>query len=339
MQLVSILVIFAEFCILTHLVSSMSLSIQLDRLRKVGMHPKDLPDHEELPRASVLVPLFRQGDTLRVLLTQRPLHLKSHPGEVCFPGGRQDPDDECNDVETALREAWEEVGLERTNIQPLCRLATVESKGGLCVTPIVGLLEPPEVVHQLKVSKDEVESVFSVPIEYFLERNGNLADKFDVPWSGGIFTLRTYFYLDQQHQKNFKIFGLTAHVIHQVACVANDENLVKTLDNAKAPVTDKSGQMEGSLWLWEGKYWREQYCVLAGGMLHQYSSKEQADSKSNAAVKKNRMPLVDVKVTKLPDDDENKYVFNLSVLDGRVEWKVAAASGDLCEKWMQALLN
>jgi coenzyme A diphosphatase NUDT7 len=177
------LVIFAEFCILAHLVTSMSLSIQLDRLRNVGMHPKELPDHEDLPRASVLVPLFRQDDTLCVLLTQRPLHLNSHP-EKFVSLGRQDPDDECNDVETALREAWEEVGLERANIQALCRLTTVESKGGLCVTPIVGLLEPPEVVHQLKVSKDEVESVFTVPIDFFLERSGNLADKFDVPWSG-----------------------------------------------------------------------------------------------------------------------------------------------------------
>jgi peroxisomal coenzyme A diphosphatase NUDT7 len=330
------LVLFAEFLIFAHLVTSMSLSVQLDRLRKVGMQAKDLSGHEDLPRASVLVPLFRQHETLCVLLTQRPLHLNSHPGEVCFPGGRQDPDDESNDVETALREAWEEVGLERASIQPICRLATVESKGGLCVTPIVGLLEPPEVVHQLKVSKDEVEAVFTVPIEFFLESSGNLADKFDVPWSGGMFTFRTYFYPDQ-HQKSFKIFGLTAHVIHQVACVAIDESVDKGLSNAMAPVIDKSVRMEGSLWLWEGKYWREQYCVLTGGMLHQYSSKEQADGKSATAVKKNRMPLVDVKVTKLPDDEESKFVLNVSVLDGRIIWKVAAASGDLCEQWIKAL--
>jgi len=318
--------------------SSSGLSSEISRLRKVGMQPRDLEHHKGLPRASVLVPLFRKTDDnnkLHVLLTQRPLHLKSHPGEVCFPGGRQDPEDEADDVETALREAWEEVGLERTSIESICRLTTVESKGGLCVTPIVALLDPPDVINQLKVSKDEVEAVFTVPIEFFLERNGNLADKFDVPWSSGIFTLRTYFYQDER-EKEFKIWGLTAHVIHQVACLAIDGSLDGIAKDA-APLVEKSVRMEGSLWLWQGKYWSKQYCVLTKGMLHQYSSKEQADRKSATAVKKNRLPLSDVKITKLENEEEHKFGFNISVLDRRIEWRVAAESDKLRDRWMNAL--
>jgi coenzyme A diphosphatase NUDT7 len=222
MQWVCRILVFTELFLLANSMSSAS--SEIIRLRNFGMQQRDLESHKGLRRASVLVPLFRKDDDkLHVLLTQRPLHMKAHPGEVCFPGGKQDPEDEADDVETALREAWEEVGLERASIESICRLATVESKGGLCVTPIVALLEPPDS-KQLKVCKDEVEAVLTVPIEFFLERSGNLADKCDVPWSRGMFTVRTYFYQDEE-DKEFKISGLTAYVLHQVACLAIDGSL------------------------------------------------------------------------------------------------------------------
>ena len=78
-------------------------------LAGVGLSNKDRPQHSSLPRASVLVPLFFDeadgtDDQPRLLLTQRPMRLSSHPGEVCFPGGRQEPSDDGDDVTTALRE-------------------------------------------------------------------------------------------------------------------------------------------------------------------------------------------------------------------------------------------
>ena len=96
--------------------------------------------------------------------------------------------------------------------------------------------------------------------------------------------------------------------------------------------------MEGKLWIWtEGKFWHLKYCVSSDEMLHQYSSKGEADSKSGTAMKKNRLPLSSVKVAKLDSHQENKYAFNVSVLDGRIEWQMAAASDDLREKWIKAL--
>ena len=336
---------------------STSSSSQISRLKTVsGMQPKDWADHKTLPRASVLVPLFHSkrnnitNDSLSVLLTQRPLHLSSHPGEVCFPGGKQDPEDNHNDVETALREAWEEVGLDRDGIQLLCRLATVESRGGLCVTPIVGLMEHDSAIEQVLYERqfpnDEVEAVFTVPIEFFLESSGNLADKFHVPWSGGgTFAFRTYNYSYEHHQDpkrktTYKIFGLTAHVLHQVACLAVHGRLNEEAEAAAPPpllMDNTTVRMEGSLWVWGGKFWREQYCVLIGGMLHQYASQEQAESKSSTAVKKNRLPLSDVEVKILDDVDRSKRVFAISVLDGRIEWKLAAASDDLRDRWINAV--
>ncbi|KAI2501235.1 hypothetical protein MHU86_13251 [Fragilaria crotonensis] len=300
-----------------------SSSSQIGRLKSLsGMQPKDCADHKGLPRASVLVPLFHSKrdnkinnnnnnitcDCLSVLLTQRPLHLKSHPGEVCFPGGKQDPEDHGDDVETALREAWEEVGLNRNVIQLLCRLATVESRGvwqfgGQVSCSVVG---------------------------------------------GGIFAFRTYYYqyenpFDKTQTKTFKIFGLTAHVLHQVACLAVYGSLNEETEGVTAPtplpqLMDRQKLcMEGSLWVWGGKCWREQYFVLMGGMLHQYASQEQANSKSSTAVKKNRLPLSDVQMTGIDDDDYSKRAFSISVLNGRIEWKLAAASDELRDRWINAL--
>lgn len=326
---------------LVYPITSMSIT-EIGRLKTVGMQVRDLAVHKEMPRASVLVPLVVREEKLHVLLTQRPLHLKSHPGEVCFPGGRQDPEDEGNDVETALREAHEEVGLERSCIQPLCRLVTIESRGGLCVTPVVALLEPPDIVDQLQVSKDEVAAAFTVPLDYFLEQNGNLVEKYDVPWSGGTFTLRTYNY-SEDDDTTYKVWGLTAHIIHQVARIAIEESNEGTIVDDSSATTDESTEtvLEGSLWLWNDKYWSENYYVLGDSMLHQYSSKEQADRKSSSATKKNRLPLPGAQATKVDTEEAHRFGFEICVLGcvlgGRIKLRLAAASEEVRDKWMAAL--
>ena len=127
----------------------------LDRLRSVGLEKKDLPRHRDLKRASVLVALFERETTvgdasdttesqsnLHVLFTQRPTKMSSHGGEVCFPGGRQDEEDNNDDIITATREAYEEVGLHPKYVDAIGRMETVESKHSLCVTPIIGLIRP-----------------------------------------------------------------------------------------------------------------------------------------------------------------------------------------------------
>jgi 8-oxo-dGTP pyrophosphatase MutT (NUDIX family) len=93
--------------------------------------------------AAVLVPLFLGADgTPRVVLTRRREDLRRHPGEISFPGGRQDPED-ANLCATALREAEEEIGLAPDGVeligalQPTPTIAT-----GYAVYPFVGLIEP-----------------------------------------------------------------------------------------------------------------------------------------------------------------------------------------------------
>ena len=329
-QLVSMVIPLDKLSVVLLLKSVLSMTTlaEIDRLKAFGLHHKDLKEHKDLRRASVLVPLFLEGDALlRVLLTQRPLHLKSHPGEVAFPGGKQDPEDKEDDIETALREAWEEVGLAREYIQPICRLSTIESRNGLCVTPIVGLVEPASAMDQLQISKDEVEEAFTVPLDYFLDQNGNLSDQFDVPWSGGIFTVRTYYYVSES-EKRFKIWGLTAHILHQVASLA--------FENA-ASSSCATVCMEGKLWIWDSvkEFWSEKYYIIEDGMLHQYSSQQEATRKNATATKKNRLPLTGARAV-VVNQEGDRHVFEISALEGRIRWRLAAASPQLRDRWMAA---
>jgi peroxisomal coenzyme A diphosphatase NUDT7 len=214
-----------------HLASD-SVEVAIHRLKSVNMVPKDQEQHLPLPRASVLVPLFLKSSQesndndnstngqLHLLLTKRPDSMRSHSGDVCFPGGKQDPDDLNDDVKTALRETKEEVGIDASNIVPLCRLKTLESYTGLCVTPVVALLISEEILDlsRLNLSESEVEAAFSVPLDYFLDET-NLSSKHEIEWRGGTFEMRTYEYASECG-RTFRIWGLTAHIAHQVATIA-----------------------------------------------------------------------------------------------------------------------
>mmetsp|Transcript_22234 Transcript_22234/g.29608 ORF Transcript_22234/g.29608 Transcript_22234/m.29608 type:complete len:282 (+) Transcript_22234:20-865(+) len=194
----------------------------ITKLRNIGLHPKETPHHTTLPRASILIPIFARNNNIPyILLTQRPQTLSSHPGDVCFPGGRQDPMDNQNDITTALRETLEEVGIQPQHLTPLCRLATIESKNGLCVTPIVALVTPSrqaEPSHLTEISKKEVDAAFAVPLEYFLKEECD--ENYEVEWRGEKFIMRYYYFEEEEmYKRTFKIWGLTAHVAHQVATI------------------------------------------------------------------------------------------------------------------------
>ena len=115
--------------------------------------------------AAVLIPVIAQAQGLTVLFTQRTQHLKSHSGQVSFPGGRAEPGDASAEF-TALREAQEEIGLALERVEILGRLPEYHTRTGFRVTPIIGLIQPP-----LELTPDprEVESVFEVPLSFLLD--------------------------------------------------------------------------------------------------------------------------------------------------------------------------
>ena len=115
--------------------------------------------------AAVLIPVIAHPGELSVLFTQRTTHLKSHAGQVSFPGGRAEPGDASAEF-TALREAGEEIGLAAERVEVLARLPDYRTRTGFRVTPVIGLVTPP-----LELAPDprEVAEVFEVPLAFLLD--------------------------------------------------------------------------------------------------------------------------------------------------------------------------
>lgn len=119
----------------------------------------------ELTRAAVLVPVVVRPDALSVLLTRRTEHLHHHPGQISFPGGREEADDLSPEM-TALRETREEIGLGDQSIELLGRLPLYRTGTGFEVTPVVGLVHPP---FALTLDSFEVAEAFEVPLDFVLD--------------------------------------------------------------------------------------------------------------------------------------------------------------------------
>jgi len=117
------------------------------------------------PEAAVLIVILEGGDQPELLLTKRAGHLKLHPGEAAFPGGKQDPEDESL-LMTALREAEEEVDLPRRCFECLGSLDQRVTRTDIKVTPFVGLI--PHTI-QLAANLDELDCIYTVPLSFFLD--------------------------------------------------------------------------------------------------------------------------------------------------------------------------
>ncbi len=150
--------------------------------------------------AAVLIPLIAH-DTPTVLLTQRASHLPHHAGQVCFPGGRVDERD-GDAVATALREAWEEIGLASERVEIVGRRPDYVIGTGFRVTPIVGVIQPP--LH-LTPDAREVDAIFEVPLEIALNPlNYQAKERW---WRGE----RRIFY--EMNYQGYLIWGATAAML------------------------------------------------------------------------------------------------------------------------------
>jgi 8-oxo-dGTP pyrophosphatase MutT (NUDIX family) len=127
--------------------------------------------------AAVLVPVVPR-DTLTVLFTVRTAHLASHGGQISFPGGKIDKTDR-DALDTALREAHEEIGLDRACVEPLGFLDCYRTGTGYCVQPVVGLVQPG---FTLALNAGEVEEVFEVPLSFLM--NSANHQRHARPWRG-----------------------------------------------------------------------------------------------------------------------------------------------------------
>lgn len=116
-------------------------------------------------RAAVMVPLVERPEGLTVLLTQRASHLKNHPGQISFPGGRIEPHD-AGPWEAAVRETHEEIGLEPGFASLAGFLHDHMVLTGYLITPAVAFVSPG---FTLELDVTEVDDVFEVPLEFVLD--------------------------------------------------------------------------------------------------------------------------------------------------------------------------
>lgn len=164
-----------------------------DRLR----HYRPSPDRVD---AAVLVPVTDEA-TPHIILTRRASHMSSHAGEVAFPGGKCDSTD-ASIIATALRESREEIGLPEESVEVIGGLDAFTSKVGLRVQPIIGMV-PSDLI--LLPNPGEIESIFRVPVEFFLTEKVSYTHRFR--FMGNEVTVPSFNYGD------YVIWGLTAFMI------------------------------------------------------------------------------------------------------------------------------
>ena len=170
-----------------------ALDIEIEDERYLG----DTVQHRA---AAVLIPITDRAEP-GVILTQRPTWLRSHAGQVAFPGGKVDESDE-NSIFAALREAEEELNIPPARVEVIGVADTYYSGSGYSIAPVIGII-PPDL--EIQPNPQEVEDWFEVPLAFLLDPANSI--KKETNWNG---QQRSYY--DMQWGER-RIWGVTAGII------------------------------------------------------------------------------------------------------------------------------
>jgi len=185
-------------------------------VRRIQSH-KPTTIEADFPEAGILVPVTRNAENPKIILTRRAEHLNTHKGQVAFPGGKFDQEDGCL-LNTALRECHEEVGLAAHQVEVIGQLSQVISLHGIRVTPYVGLVD--EGV-ELTPNLNELDSIFQVPVSFFRQAQPKRRDR--MTFRDMALSVPSY---DYQYQgENYEIWGLSSIVLMELMNVAFDLNI------------------------------------------------------------------------------------------------------------------
>lgn len=206
----------------------MFVSIKTDKYKEISMQEKfvtrqpKIIGEGKLRHYSVLAPIIDAPEGSYLLFEKRSDKLNRQPGEICFPGGKLEPEESFE--ECAIRETMEELLIERNQIQILGPGDIFVSPFNIIVHPYIGSIKQYKDTYSL----DEVADVIKVPLDYFQDNqpdqygsiiSNQLADNFpydwipggeNYPWAKGNYDILFYRYGEHM------IWGMTAHIVRSV---------------------------------------------------------------------------------------------------------------------------
>ncbi|PMO52444.1 MULTISPECIES: CoA pyrophosphatase [Vibrio] len=154
--------------------------------------------------AAVLIGFVERKEGMQVILTKRAEHLRHHPGQISFPGGKYETEDHTL-VNTALREAEEEIGIHEKHIKVFGQLPKLPTISQFNVTPFLAFISPD---YTTQIDPNEVASVFEVPANHILNPEKLYSSKFNLRnTSHRVFAI--------PYQQHF-IWGMTAQIIESM---------------------------------------------------------------------------------------------------------------------------
>lgn len=190
-------------------------------ITKLTSHTPKILGSDKFSKYSVMVPLIEKENEIHVLLEVRSLELRRQPGEICFPGGRIDPED-IDEKDAAIRETVEELGINKQHISDVNPLDYMISPFGMIIYPFVGYINNPKTIVP---NPSEVGEIFTVPLSFFINNEPEIYHiefkaepeekfPFDLIVGGENYNWRTrgieeYFY----RYEGKVIWGLTAKIL------------------------------------------------------------------------------------------------------------------------------
>ncbi|QHJ69814.1 NUDIX hydrolase [Planococcus halotolerans] len=177
--------------------------------------------NKDFSKFAILLPMIEKDGEVHILFEVRSHQMRSQPGDICFPGGRIDKQDD-SEKDTAIRETMEELGIERQQISDVFPLDYIVSPFGMIVYSFAGIIDPDV---EFRPNPPEVDSLFTVPLSFFLEKDPKVyrvnfdiqpeeSFPYDLIAGGENYNWRTrqvdeYFYIYEDKV----IWGLTAKIL------------------------------------------------------------------------------------------------------------------------------
>ena len=158
---------------------------------------------EDLRASAVLIPLFHKQGQYHVLFTERSEEVDFHKGQVCFPGGRRELSDSSL-LQTAIREAEEEIGLRANDVEILGELDDmITLTSNYVISPFVAFIPHP---YSFRADSREIKEIFPVPLSFLMDETNFKQDSYEYEYEGHI------------------IWGATARILKQFIDLLKSES-------------------------------------------------------------------------------------------------------------------